>query len=259
MHERQAGAGGSLSCGVISCQDSGLKDIDDFKNHLADLFERYESRKWPPIPVWEKYVRGTFGVVIKFEVASGWDIPNTYPLITSGNNDVSRHLHKGGSVLVEDRKIGVAGGSEAEIESGVLVSIVEYIEEIEHVSLSVWEDFKLDKLVFYPITGTYYSFATGFKINPVITRGAFEVLILRSAIKSDRLPDEVVERTTEVVGSIAYYEGDRLGRVFGKSDPNLKLPGMRVVMDDKSVRLSCDELGKFGLKVADVMIGSFDL
>ena len=59
---------------VVSRQDSRLKSLDDFKSHLADLFERFESREWPPVPVWEKYVRGAFGVVIKFQVASGRNI-----------------------------------------------------------------------------------------------------------------------------------------------------------------------------------------
>lgn len=244
---------------VVARRDNPLKSLDDFKNHLAELFERFESWEWPPIPVWEKYVRGALSVVIKFQVASGRNIRNTHAFLASGNKDVPRHLCKEGSVLAVHHKIGVAGGSEADIEGGVLVSIVEHIKGIEHVSLSVWEDFKLDKSLFHPITGTYYSFTTGFKINPVIARGEFEVLILRSAIKSDHFPSEVVERTTEVVDSIAYYEGEHLGRVFGESDLDLNPPGMTVVMDGKSVRLSRDELGKFGLKVADVMIGPFDL
>ena len=71
----------SLFYGVVSRQDSGLKSLDDLKNHLADLFERFESRNWPPIPVWEKYVRGALGVVIKFEVASGRDFSNIHPLL----------------------------------------------------------------------------------------------------------------------------------------------------------------------------------
>ncbi len=256
IKDRQAGAEGSLR---ITAGDVCLERLNDTKRQLRELFERWDNRLTWPVNILEEYCRGTLRIVIKFATVSGRNVRDIDEISATAGDGISRHSQCGNSGRAVNGEGGNGCGFHHEGQDGVLIRITQLVEGIKTIALSSWEDFKRDEKVFYPITGCFYSFARGFVINPVITRGEFEVLILRSAIKSDRLPGEVVERTTEVVSSIAYYEGERLGRVFGESDTDLNLPGMRVVMDAKSVRLGCDELGKFGLKVADVMIGPFDL
>ena len=102
-------------------QDSDLKSLDDFKNHLANLFERFECRDWPPIPIGEKYGRGTFGIVIKFDKMPRRDSGYRDVLVPSCNESIVRDRHNEGPIASEQAKVWMTRSSQCEVRQGSYV------------------------------------------------------------------------------------------------------------------------------------------
>lgn len=252
---------GSLSCGVISRQDGGLKGLDDFKRQIGVLFQRWDNRLTWPVDLLEKYAGGALSIIIKFERVSGWDIHDVGVFRACGGDaeDVSLHSNERRAVRAENCERGMARGSDNGSDDGVLVRIVQSVEGIKSIAPSSRKNFKLDEKVFHPITGCFYSFARGFVINPVISRDEAEVSILRAVVQSDDLPRQMIEGGTNIVDSVAYYEGETLRRLAHEPDSDYWLSGFGIVVDHESVRFRSDVCREFGLKIADVMIGPFDL
>lgn len=252
---RQAGVG--ISSAVIG--DGHFKGLDRANQHLEALFERWDNRLTWPVNISEKYVGGALSVILNFDRPSRWDGGEIEVPTCSADEHVSPPHLLHSTIGIENAEIGVGGGSHDGRNDCVFVQVVEHVEGVEVVASSPWEDFKRDVEVFYPITGCYYSFARGFKTIPAITRSESEVAVLRATVDADNLPGQMVEGGPKVVDSIAYYEGEFLGRIAHKEDFNDRLVSLGVVLDRESVRLCGDVCSKFGLKLADVMIGPFDL
>ncbi len=253
--ERQASVGFPVS------GKSSLERLDDFKRQIDVLFQRWDNRLTWPVDLLEKYAGGALGIIIKFERVPGWDVHDVGVFGTCGGDaeDVSLHSKSRRTVRVENCERGMARGSDNGSDDGVLVRIVQSVEGIKSIALSSWENFKLDEKVFYPITGCFYSFARGFVVNPVISRDEAEVAILRAVVPSDDLPRQMIEGGTNIVDSVAYYEGEVLRRLAHEPDLDFWLSGFGIVVDHESVRFHSDVCREFGLKRADVMIGPFDL
>ena len=252
--KRQAGASERTASTEV-----GFEDFDHAQRMLRELFERWDNRLTWPVNILKEYCRGALRIVIKFEAVPGRDVCDGDKIGTAADEGTACHLDHGSSGWIINGEGGGSGGFYHEGQNGVLVHYVQLVEGIESVALSSWENFERDEKVFYPITGCFYSFATGFVVNPVIARAKYEVAILCAAIDTNGLSRHMVESGANVVDSIAYYEGQILSGVANKPDSNFGLSGLGVVLDRDSVRLRGYVSGKLGLKVVDMLIGPFDL
>ena len=252
--ERQAGA-----IEMATSTEVGFKNFNHANRQLRELFERWNNRLIWPVNILEEYRRGTLRIVIKFEAVPGHDVRDIDEIGAAAYEGTARHPDHESSSLIINGESGGGGGFHHEGQNGVLVRYVQLVEGIESVALSSWENFERDEKVFYPITGCFYSFATGFVVNPVIARAKYEVAILCAAIDTNDLPRQMVEGGANVVDSVAYYEGKSLSRIANEPNSNSGLSGLGVVLKRESVRFRGNVSSEFGLKVADVLIGPFDL
>lgn len=239
--------------------DSGLKSRDCYQRLLDEALDCLDDGFRWPFDISEKYLGGTLSVILQFYRTAGRNASDLEMVGIPSDKLVPAVDHSGFAIGIEDDKVRVCGGAEDRCDDVVLIQVVEQVEGVKLGAPSPWEDFKRDVEVFYPITGCYYSFARGFKIDPAISRAECEVAVLSAAVDADNLPRQVIEGGSKVVDSIAYYEGERLGRIAYEANANDGLTCLGVVLDGKSVRLRGNVCGEFGLKLSDVMLGPLDL
>jgi hypothetical protein len=144
-------------------------------------------------------------------------------------------------------------------ERGVLVRIVEHVDLVERMTLARGKSFHRFQRVSDRLTGCYYSFAGGFKTNPIMMDGELELSVLLTAVSPDHLPHEMIKSATEIVNSVAYCGGEyRAGRATNMNGSGW-LSSYRMFLGSHTVRIGPVVIGELPFKVSDVMVGPFDL
>lgn len=149
-----------------------------------------------------------------------------------------------------------AGGVDDRRQHSVLIRVVETVGHIEEVAGSAGERLKRLKDSLGTTCWRFYSVTRSFVTRSVASFREVELLMLAAAIKPDQRPSEVVHGAPQIVDSIAYYQGDAVGR-RNDGEHDIQFPIISIM--DRRIEALPSELGKLPFEVSDMMIGPFDL
>lgn len=236
-----------------------LNDADGSGSFVAELVQKRNDFLSGDYSVAEKYFRGDLYVVIKFDRTAVGDICDDCIGTSAPTDSAISHRHENPTIGVEDLELGNAACPDNGGDDRVLIRVVEKVDDIEQITSSAGECLAFFEQIPYFGAGCFYSFATGFKVGPIITSGKFEIAVLRAAVIANELPCHMIKGTPQIVDSIAYYQGEFSRHFFVEANPNGGFPGFWVGANANVVRISFDERFKLPLEVVDVMIGPLDL
>ena len=141
---------------------------------------------------------------------------------------------------------------------GMLVHVVERIEGVEGFSGTRRVDRKIDKEVLGVLSGCYHSSRRGFKIFPAAPAGKLGMAIQCTAIDSNQFPYQMVQNAPVVMNGVAKDRRQRSGKIGGyfDFDPSPPLiPTVTIRFNDRTVRVSVDELIDPPFEISEVLIG----
>jgi hypothetical protein len=232
-----------------------LEDIDCLTNPLREPFQGWDSGAGNShIRVAEEYARGAFYVIVKFDRPAGSYAHNRNKFARASHEHLTLHFDSP-SIWPDSGEFWDACCPQNWGDDNVLVRVVQNIEIVEVHSSTFDKGFRGFDGIFRPLTGCFYSIAGGFETDPSIACREFEVAILRAVINSDEFPNGVIQRGPQIVDSIAYYKGERGRNLFDKSDTDSKMAGVKVRLDDKSVRFFGNEGCELQFELRNVIIG----
>ncbi len=133
------------------------------------------------------------------------------------------------------------------------------MQRIEGVTPPAGKHLKCLKRVFDRLAGSYYSFASGFEIDPILVRGKFCVMVLLAPIVADHFPEHMIEGSSQIVNSIAHYEGEPIRDVLSVFELDRCLSSLRIFSDNQTIGVAFDKEIELGFKITDVMVGPLDL
>jgi hypothetical protein len=248
--DRPAPISFQLNLGILSY--SGLEVRDGFDDGIHEAAEHSEYVS--ALNVAEEYRRGAVGIAIEFNVAAGRDAHDRDDVADTADELVALHSNRGATIRVEDLKGGMGGSSEYRPDSAMLVGNVHFVKSREDFPFASGEGPCGDQQVNDPSAGGDYAPAPGFVIRSVISADKRQLLVLRAAIPSDKLPDQMVKNRPQIVDSVAYYDREGLRHLFNDTDLNNWLATMWVMLDPKSVRLAQHKGFELPFKVSNVML-----
>lgn len=251
----------SEGCSVGRLADLSGYEINSLNRLGMELSEKLNQRNIGILigrHLAEEYFRNRLCIVIKLDVTPLADIGNCGERAKSANKRTILHRDQWGVLRAENGDLIDSGGADYRHEDGVLLNVVQSVKGIERVSFSAFKGFHRNENVFDRLARRFYSFATGFKVDPIVPCGEFQVTILYAAIPTNDLPCHVVERAPKVVDSIAYYEGPHGRDILSELDEDSGLSRLWVTAYGEGVRVGIHEGGKLPFQVTDVMIGPVD-
>ncbi|MCW5732071.1 MAG: hypothetical protein KIT20_15020 [Alphaproteobacteria bacterium] len=230
-------------------------DINRISDGMAELAQRWkDGLSWKTLDVAKDYAAGRLAVAVHFQSHAG-----AKPEIGSGiGYAYILHREKDRPVTRPDQHTWDMRDAECWSKGSVLLRIVEFRQPVERFPLPGRKDFKSCEGRYYDLRGCYYSFAGGFKIDPVAAGREAEIAVLCAAIPRDHLSSHVVKGGPEVVDSVAYCQSD-LARHLAVERDFQPWPTIAVMLRSDGVALVFDQRSELPVKIADVLIGPFDL
>jgi hypothetical protein len=236
-------------------------DVDSVRRGISELSECWKDRL--PIDssfnLAEEYVRGRFAILIEFDLRSGMDINNVQESAGTAFEGAVLPLCFEQAFGADDREASNSSRADDRCYGEVLIRVVQATKNVERFTLPARKSLRRFEKGDNILTGCSYSFTGGFKAPAVSASREFEVAILRSAVVADEVPCHVIEGGSQVVDSIAYYQGKCFGHRIAEADTYGRIPGFVVFANRQGVRVAIGESIESDLKLRDVMIGPFDL
>jgi len=97
-----------------------------------------------------------------------------------------------------------------------------------------------------------------FKLIPISTEGKVNVFDI-SSVDPDQVAGEEIESGSEIVNSVSDYRR-KIARNWVLDANNEKvIEGLTILLNDDSIRISCNELSDLTLKLTDVFLSPFNL
>jgi hypothetical protein len=247
-------------CEYNSGLNSVRYDVDSVRNGMAKFAEHWNNLpRWASLDLAKEYFWGHLAILIQFDRTSRTDVSKISEGPAAADKRTILHRQHRLTVGIENDEFGDFCGPNYGAQNCVLFRVIKEMQRIEDISLSRGKYLHRFQQVADRLTGCFYSITKGFKTDPIISSGQFEVAILSAFIDTDHLPDHVIESGPQIVDSVAYYQGEIIRGLLSEPDSNGQIPIIRIGLDTECVRICLDESSELPFKVSDVMIGPFDL
>jgi hypothetical protein len=97
-----------------------------------------------------------------------------------------------------------------------------------------------------------------FKVLPISTERKVNVFDI-SSVDSNQVAGEEIESRSEIVNSVSYYRRKIVRNLVLGAYNKKVIKGLTILLNDNSIRISCNELSDLTLKLTDVLLGPFNL
>lgn len=244
-----------------------LETLDDSKNKLRELFERWDNRlTLQGKSLVEQYISGRLSLVVDVDfIAFGNAGAPTNGDIGVVELNRQRALDNEGTRFVFYMNVRQCRNVEHGNEQFVFVENIEVVKSADRVIPSlvrlynvnyVLPEFSGEAFMYYSILASFYKFlprAVGLEWKADVSEA------LGGTSLGHNVADQQIECASEIVNSVA----NNGGRIFRNSSQHSELQdvlfGIRIVLNDKFVEVSLNECLKDRVKLKDVLIGPFDL
>jgi hypothetical protein len=208
----------------------------------------------------EKYARGAFSIIIKFDGKSFRDAVkyrrNLRAIGCDKNLTFYRPVDR--TIWIDNMEFGMTGSAQDRSDFDVLVRVVQLAELVQVDAFPAKKGFRSLDGILHPLTGRFYSIAGGFEVDPIIACRELEVAILRAVIQPNDCPHRVVKGPPEIVDSIAYYRGECARQFFEEAYSNGQKSVFGVSLDTKSMWFFGNETAELPFEIGNVILGPLD-
>ena len=97
-----------------------------------------------------------------------------------------------------------------------------------------------------------------FKVRPIATERKLNVFDI-SSVDSNQVAGEEIESCSEIVNSVSYYRRKIVRNLVLDANNEKVIEGLTILLNDNSIRISCNELSDLALKLTDVLLGPLNL
>lgn len=238
-----------------------LELIHDCGEVLRETQKRWDNRLiLKRLPLAEEYINGRLAVALNFNLVMAVE---QHP--SPHDHDICNRSFNSVLVLIFRVKVHQGGDREDRNQGLMLVENVEVVESVEGkipslvlVGAYLVENQIPDvgpRNIYWSLWEGSYKFLT---LLPERELGGFDLLV-RTPIEGDDLVGHQIQRSVEVVGSIADDRRNALRHRLGHVAYHHTTTGLQIVLNDDSVEVRFPKVGQYPLKLVDVLIGPFDL
>ncbi|MCH9051362.1 MAG: hypothetical protein IIA72_09795 [Proteobacteria bacterium] len=255
----QPGQAGARKSILGSLEVDPLKVLDDAKNNIRQLFERYDNAlSFEDCRVAKSYLDGHLVLLLDLECDTRREPHKVYATVTS-----DAIVNKSGlntTVWLSDDDFWQRGNPDSQEQGVVLISDIEFVKPPKCVACpSLVRFHRFYEVDSFFAGSLYLSFKVGLKVVPIFMKREHSVRLDNAASGLNKSTGKMIERSAEVVHGVpsdrATVGGERLVEIDSEPD----LTGLTIWMNDYSVRIGLDEVAQKRVKVRDVLIGPFDL
>lgn len=233
--------------------DGGLNGGDRLHDRVSKSPQHGIYRLESPVGLFEKYAGGALVIIVQLD--SGARREDSEAKFV-GPREKHITFQTVSDALCCDSEWRMGGPPKDGGNRVVLVRIIKAVEFKEVMTFPAREGFRGLDDIFHPLTGCFYSLAGAFEIRPVVAaNNEFGAIIFCAAPQVGQFPRDVVEGATEVVNSIAYYQGEGARELLSKFNSDPEDSGIVVMLDHKSVGFRSNKGGELPFDIGHVMIG----
>ncbi len=244
--------------GVLTEGEVCLLDcLHNARYELRQLMQRWDDRlALENLSFVEKYIEGRIALLCDFDVGRG-----SYQVKFSAMSDGNCSKVKGISAFVGHINVSNRSNGNDWDQQPMFVHDVQIVHGIQDIIPSLVRLYRVnDKINDSRRRSLYFSTIDGcYKLIPVGLERKIDVSVGHVASQGYDFAGHEVEGGAEIVNSITHYQGDFAGHISG----GLKLEDiqsvLRIFLDVKSIEVRIEKGLKDGIKLADVLIGPFDL
>jgi hypothetical protein len=224
---------------------------------IAKMHERWNNRLvWNALDVAKEYACGRLEIVVAINSETMLDLDKAAPI----GSGLKHNVFTAPSAIVRQiDKLNAldAGGLSDWQDDGMFLCVVQLAKPVKQFAVAGGVNCKFDEEVGGRLMGCFYSFASGFEINPIVPGRKFRVPVSSASIVPDKLPCGVIEGRAQIANSIAQNEGQASWQ-GGVEDDLKKQRAILVTVDMNSVTVELVKGFEDVLKISDVFIGPFD-
>jgi hypothetical protein len=246
--------------GVYSYSISGeifREQVDDSINKFGELFKRYDNRlslKGLSIP--EKYIEGRSKIIADIEIFHRGNIKNLQAVFRANSTILKRNQ---ACIIEGNVDVGNIGNFKAWDNSFMLIDNVQVVNCPKRAVPTLVRFQRANYLDDLWGGAVYVSLMDhSIKVIPIIAEGEINT-IGATTVELNQLASEDIQSRSEVMNCIAGDEGKTIGHFFSDLDREHMIAGLRVLLDDDSIRMAFPKFADFEVKVRDVLFGPFNL
>jgi len=241
--------------------------VDNGIHNIAKIMEKWNNRlTLDNANLIDRYLKGDIEVLVHLRSIVMQSDVTEYCVIIKYPNFADRRWRDlesnkcrlGPSRTVSEINAATINVTSNDKQEAVLVDVVKFVNSPERVVPAFVRLDSVNETYNVRMNSLYFSKRMGFVFGRTIRDREVSVLSGRLAVSFNKLPNEMVETSSQVINNFSNNQrkgGWRLGDDF---DLVSCLTGLHVLIDDKSIGVSAPESLDFGFQLVDVVFGPFD-
>jgi hypothetical protein len=230
---------------------------DNSIHKLGELMKRWGNRlTLKGLSIAEKYIKGRIEIIADLDIFRRGKIENLHAIFSADSTILKRNQ----AFAIEEKfKIWNISDPEAGYDSFMLVNNVEVVNCPKRFIPTLVRFQRANYLNDLWSGAVYMSlFDHRIKIIPLVAEREIDIVSI-PAIELNQFASEDIEGGSKIVNHIPDNKGEIVGLFFLHAERKSVVAGLRVLLDDKFVRITFPKTVDLEIKVRDVFFGPFNL